>query len=132
MNKKRELNTEETILFGLRHTYGRLIKDGYKVLSVRSEPEIDPQIVAQKEDQMYFIVVRTDVYPHKGQLPSISRIQQVRDHAEKHKAICKFIGIGLTNAESEKEEEKSKLYKGGEILVEYSGMQELIRLTGDN
>jgi hypothetical protein len=131
MNKHQELTAEEIILFGLRHSYGRLIKEGFEVLSVRHEPEIDPQIVAKKEEQLYFIVVRTDIYPHRGELPSISRIQQVRDHAQQHKAICKFISIGLTNAQATTEQEKSKLYKKGEFLVDYSGLQELIRLTGN-
>jgi len=131
MVAKQELTAEEIIIFGLRHSYGRLIKDGFEVLSVRHEPEIDPQIVAQKDDQLYFIVVRTDIYPHKGELPSLSRIQQVRDHAEKHQAICKFISIGLTNANATNEFEKSKFYKGGEFLVDYSGLQELIRVTGN-
>lgn len=131
MSEKHALTAEEIILFGLRHSYGRLIKEGFEVLSVRQEPEIDPQIVAQKDNQLYFIVVRTDIYPQRGELPSISRIQQVREHAEKHKAIPKFISIGLTNANATSEAEKSSLYKGGEFLVDYSGLQELIRVTGN-
>lgn len=131
MNEKQELNADEILLFGLRHTYGRLIKEGFEVLSVRPEPEIDPQIVAKKDNQLYFIVVRTDIYPHQGEMPSISRIQQVRDHAKKHTAICKFVSIGLKNAEAKNDIEKSKLYKGGEFLVSYSGLQELIRITGN-
>jgi len=131
MVKKQELTNDEIILFGLRHSYGRLLKEGFEVLSVRPELEIDPQIVAKKEDELYFIVVRTDIYPHKGELPSISRIQQLRDHAEKHNAVCKFISIGLTNANADDEAEKSKLYKGGEFLVDYSGLQELVRITGN-
>lgn len=131
MSKRNELTADEIILFGLRHSYGRLIKEGFEVLSVRPEPEIDPQIVAKKGSQLYFIVVRTDIYPHKGELPSINRIQQLRDHAEKHEAICKFISIGLTNADATNETEKAKFYKGGEFLVQYSGLKELIRVTGD-
>lgn len=130
MSKKQELTAEEIILFGLRHSYGRLLKEGFEVLSVRHEPEIDPQIVAQKDNQLYFIVVRTDIYPHRGELPFISRIQQVREHAKKHNAIAKFISIGLTNANASTEAEKARLYKGGEFLVDYSGLQELIRVTG--
>ncbi len=131
MSKKQELSADEIILFGLRHSYGRLINDGFEVLSVRHEPEIDPQIVAKKEEQLYFIVVRTDIYPHKGEMPSMSRIQQIRDHAKQHEAICKFISIGLTNAEAKTKEGKSKLYKKGEFLVDYSGLKELIRLTAN-
>lgn len=132
MGKKRELTSQEVIEFGLRYVYGQLVKDGYEVLSVRPEPEVDPQILAKKDEQLYFIVVRTAVYPEVGDLPSISNINQIRDHAEKHQAKSKFVSIGLINAEAKDEDEKSKLRKGGEFGVNYSGLHELIRLTGED
>lgn len=132
MTKKSLLSREEVVQFGLRHVYGQLTKEGYKILSVMPEPEVDPQILAQKEEQMIFVVIRTEVYPEIGDLPSINRIKQIREHAEKHHALTKFVSIGLMNASAKTEEEKSKLYKGGEFYVNYSGLHELIRLTGDN
>jgi len=132
MAKKQLLSRQDIIDFGLRYVYGELLKDGFEVLSVRPEPEVDPQILAKKEEQLYFIVVRTDVYPDVGDLPSISRINQIRDHAKKHKALSKFASIGLMNAEAKNEEDKSKLYKGGEFYVNYSGLHELVRITGSH
>jgi len=129
MGKKRRLSSQEAIDFGLRYVYGQLINDGFEVLSVRPELDIDPQILANKDEQLYFIIVRTDIYPEVGDMPSISRIQQIREHAEKHSAVTKFISIGLMNAHAKTEEEKSILYKGGEFYVNDSGLRELIRST---
>jgi len=131
MTKKQLLSRAEVVQFGLRHVYGQLIKEGYEVLNVRPEPDVDPQILAQKEEQMIFVVVRTEVYPEIGDLPSINKIKLIREHAEKHHALAKFVSIGLMNASAKTEDEKSKLYKGGEFYVNYSGLHELIRLTGD-
>jgi len=132
MGKKQLLSKQEVIEFGLRYAYGALSKDGFEILSVRPEPEIDPQIVAKKDDQLYFIVVRTEVFPEVGDLPSLSRINQIREHARKHQALAKFISIGLMNAEAKNEDDKSQLHKGGEFYVNYSGLHELIRITGSD
>ncbi|OYT17787.1 MAG: hypothetical protein B7C24_00560 [Bacteroidetes bacterium 4572_77] len=131
MGKKQILSAQEIIDFGLRHMYGRLIKEGFEVLNVRPEPEIDPQILAKKDQELYFIIVRTDVYPAVGDMPSISRISQIKSHAKKHQAKTKFASIGLQNAQAKNEADKSILIKGGEFYVNYSGLHELVRFTGD-
>lgn len=131
MSKEILLSEDELVQFGLRYTYGQLIQEGYEVLNVRPEKDVDPQILAKKQDQLIFVVVRTAVFPDVGDLPSINRIKQIREHAEKNHALAKFVSIGLMNAAAKTEEDKSKLYKGGEFYVNYSGLHELIRLTGD-
>jgi len=125
---KRLLSPQEVVDFGLRYVYGQLINDGFEVLSVRPEPEIDPQILAKKEDKLYFIIIRTEIYPEVGDLPSISRIAQINEHAQKHDALTKFVSLGVLNANAKTEADKSKLYKGGEFYVNYSGLHELLRL----
>lgn len=129
MSKKQELSPEEIIEFGLRHTYGNLVKEGFEILSVMPESNTDPQILAKKDEQLYFMVIRTDVYPNVGDLPSISRISQINEHAKKHNAITKFISLGILNADAKTEEEKSKLYKGGAFYINYSGLKELLRVN---
>ncbi len=130
MGKKQLLTVQEVIEFGLKYVYGQLLKEGFEVLSVRPEPDVDPQILAKKEEQLYFIIIRSEIYPEVGDMPSISRIAQINQHAHKHQAKTKFISIGLMNAEAKNEADKSKLYKGGEFYVNYSGLHELMRLTG--
>jgi hypothetical protein len=125
---KQLLNHQEIIDFGLRYVYGQLLNDGFEVLSVRPEPEVDPQILAKKDNQLYFVIIRTEVYPEVGDLPSISRITQINEHAQKHKAQTKFVSLGILNANAKTEADKSKLYKGGEFYVNYSGLHELVRI----
>jgi len=132
MEKKQLLTAQEIIDFGLRHAYGQLVKEGFEILSVRPELEVDPQILAKKENQLYFIIIRTEIYPEIGDLPSISRISQVNEHAKKHQAKTKFISIGIMNAQAKNEEDKAKLFKGGEFYINYSGLHELVRVTGEN
>lgn len=124
---KQLLNSQDIIDFGLRYVYGKLINDGFEVLSVRPEPEVDPQILAKKNDTLYFIIIRTEVYPEVGDLPSISRIAQINEHAKKHDAQTKFVSLGILNSNAKTEAKKSKLYKGGEFYVNYSGLHELVR-----
>jgi len=124
---KQLLGPQEIIDFGLRYVYGQLVDDGFEVLSVRPEPEVDPQILAKEEAVLYFIIIRTEVYPEVGDLPSISRITQINEHALKHHAKTKFVSLGILNANAKTEADKSKLYKGGEFYVNYSGLHELIR-----
>jgi len=122
------MNSEEIHLFGLRFMYRELTQSGFEVLSVEPDTETFPQIIARKEEQLYFIVVQTAIYPEVGDLPTNHQIKQIREHAEKHKAITKFASLGLANAESNSEAEKSILKKGQEFLVNYSGLKELLRV----
>ena len=122
------MNLEEIHLFGLRFAYRELLQNNFEVLSVEPDLETFPQIVARKVAQMYFIVVQTAAYPEVGDLPTTYQIKQIKEHASKHNAITKFISLGLANAQANNEKEKSVLKKGGEFLVNYSGLKELIRL----
>lgn len=122
------MNFAEQHQFGLRFMYRELLKKGFEILSVEPDLETFPQIVANKNDQLYFIVVQTAVYPEVGDLPTNHQIRLIREHAEKHKAITKFASLGLANANAKSEAEKSLLMKGDEFLVNYSGLKELLRI----
>ncbi len=50
MSTKQEMNPQEIIEFGLRHTYGKLVNDGFDVLSVMPELNMDPLILAKKDE----------------------------------------------------------------------------------
>jgi hypothetical protein len=122
------MNLEDIHQFGLRFMYRQLTENGFEVLSVEPDMETFPQIVAKKNEQLYFIVIQTSAYPEVGDLPTNHQIKQIREHAQKHKAIAKFASLGLANADAKDESEKSKLRKGGELFVNYSGLKELIRV----
>ncbi len=114
--------------FGLGFSYHELLKMGFEVLSVEPDLETFPQIIARKNEQLYFIVVKTEVYPQVGDLPTNHQIKQIRAHAKKHHALTKFISLGLANGLATNEEERSNIKKGAEILVNFSGLKELLRI----
>lgn len=122
------MDKNEIHQFGLRFIYRNLLEIGFEVLSVEPDLETFPQIVARKEEQLYFIVVQTAVYPEVGDLPTNYQIKQIQEHAKKHNALAKFASLGLANAEAKDEAEKSILRKGGELYVHYSGLKELARV----
>ncbi len=122
------MNLEELHQFGLRFMYQELLKNKFEVLSVEPDLETFPQIVARKENQLYFIVVQSATYPEVGDLPTNHQIKRIREHAEKHNALTKFASLGLANADAKNETEKSILNKGNEFLINYSGLKELIRV----
>lgn len=122
------MNLEELHLFGLRFMYRELTQNGFEVLSVEPDLETFPQIIAKKDDQLYFIVVQTSAYPLVGDLPTNHQIKLINEHAKKHKAITKFASLGIANGEAKTEKEKSILKKGSEFLINYSGLKELIRI----
>ncbi len=122
MGKKREMNDAELHFLGIKVVYKDLVDKGYEVLNVRKEEDVDPQILARKEEQMLFVVVRTARFPDMGVLKPRTAAR-VTMHANKHKAICYFASVGIANAEGETDEEMGKPEVDGEYYINYKGLQ---------
>ncbi len=111
----------ELHFFGIRVVYKFLIDEGYEVLNVRRETDINPQILARKNEILYFIVVRTNVFPHMGVLtPEIA--SHVSLHALRHKATCMFASVGVANALGETDEEMGQPENDGEYYINFKGL----------
>ncbi|WP_430816989.1 hypothetical protein [Carboxylicivirga sp. RSCT41] len=122
MGKEQFLSTEELHFLGIKVVYKDMIDKGYKVLNVRKEPDVNPQILATKDDKRYFVVVRTETYPDMGLLlPHIA--SEVMKHSQKHNAICYFASVGIANANGQNDEEMSKPVKDGEYYINYKGLE---------
>lgn len=122
MGKEQALTTEELHFLGIKVVYKDMIDKGFKVLNVRKELDVNPQILATKDDKRYFIVVRTAAYPEMGLLlPNVA--SEVMKHGNKHKAICYFASVGIANANGETEEEMAKPVKDGEYYINYKGLE---------
>jgi hypothetical protein len=107
--------------FGIRVVYKHLIDEGYEVLNVRREPGINPQILAKKNEELYFIVVRTAAFPQMGVLtPDVA--SQVTLHALRHKAVCRFASVGVANALGETDEEMARPEEDGEYYINFKGL----------
>ncbi len=121
MVKGEVLTDEELHFLGIKVVFKSLTDDGYKVLQVRKESDINPQILATKEGVRYFIVVRTARYPDMGILtPEVAA--RVLMHAKKNNATCKFAGIGIANGNEDSDVGMSQPVKDGEYFINYKGL----------
>lgn len=115
------MNGEELHFFGIRVVYKDLVDQGYEVLNVRKEMDVNPQILARKSETLYFVVVRTATYPQMGVLtPEVAA--KVSMHALRHNAVCRFASVGVANANGETDEEKGRPELGGEFYINYNGL----------
>lgn len=122
MGQEQVLTNEELHLLGIKVVYKDMIDKGYKVLNVRQEPDVNPQILATKDDKCYFVVVRTAIFPDMGLLlPHLAG--EVMKHGNKHNAVCYFASVGIANANGQNDEEMAKPVKGGEYYINYKGLQ---------
>ena len=121
-----EIMTEGEIHeFGIQIVAEQLEKEGYEIQSVATDMNINPQIVAKKDDETAFILVRTDCYPSKGTLNDYALIDNLIAKADEHNAICYLASVGIANSQAEDDEGVSIPIRGAGFYVAYSGLERL-------
>ena len=111
--------------FGVEIIYKQLEKDGWQIESVDILADIDsePQIVASKEGETAFFVVRTGMFPGRGRFEggqeSFDRLVR---HAMEHGATCYFASVGIANSQGTTDEEMSVPVKGVAYNVQFDGL----------
>ncbi|MGQ1889323.1 hypothetical protein ACT29H_02675 [Thermophagus sp. OGC60D27] len=121
MGNKQLLGEEDLHFLGIKVVYKDLVDNGYDVLNVRKETDVDPQIVARQNGKLVFVVVRTATFPNMGVLtPRVAA--RVSNHARKHGATCFFAGVGIANANGNNDEEMSQPEINGEYYINYKGL----------
>ena len=119
------LTDKEIHSFGIQIVFNRLSEDGWIIQSADPDAEIssEPQIVASKDGDLAFFVVRTAVYPGRGRFEEGQKAYEtlVR-HAREHGADCYFAAVGISNARATTEEEKSIPARGSGYNVEFDGL----------
>lgn len=118
--KKARLTGEELHELGIKWVY-KQIKDDFEILSVNIEFEKNPQILAKKNDELHFIVVKTSTYPDLGSLTP-SAAEEIIKHAATHKAKILFAHVGVANADSKDEKEMARPLKNGEYYINFTGL----------
>ncbi|WP_461643611.1 hypothetical protein [Labilibaculum euxinus] len=118
--KGNRLSGSELHELGIKWVY-KHIKEEFEVLSVNTEFEKNPQILAKKDDALHFIVVKTSTYPDVGSL-SPSAAEEIIQHADKHKAKILFAHVGVANADSQDEQEMQYPTKGGQYYINFTGL----------
>lgn len=119
--KKTKLTGEELHQLGIKWVY-KQIKDEFEILSVNDEFEKNPQILAKKNDEMHFIVVKTSTYPDLGSLTP-SAAEEIIKHADTHKAKILFAHVGVANADTDDEKEMQYPTKGGQYYINFTGLR---------
>ncbi len=118
--KKAKLTGEELHQLGIKWVY-KQIKDEFEILSVNDEFEKNPQILAKKNNEMHFIVVKTSTYPDLGSLTP-SAAEEIIKHADTHKSKILFAHVGVANADTDDEKEMQYPTKGGQYYINFTGL----------
>lgn len=115
--------------FGVEVVFKQLEKDGWIIQSADVEADImsEPQIVAQKDGEFAFFVVRTGVYPGRGRFDEGQEaFDTLVKHASEHGASCYFASVGIANSNGTTDEEMSVPVKGVAFNIQFDG---LIRMS---
>ncbi len=111
--------------FGVEIVCKQLEKDQWLIDSADAlaDKSSEPQIIAQKGDELAFFIIRTGLYPGRGRFEEGSdAFQTLVLHAKEHGASCYFASVGIANSEGKTEEEMSIPVKGVAYNVEFDGL----------
>jgi hypothetical protein len=87
----------------------------------------EPQIVAAKDGEQAFFVVRTGLHPGRGRFDEGQEsFDTLVRHAMAHGASCYFASVGIANSQGATDEEMSVPVKGVAYNVVFDG---LVRMT---
>ncbi len=81
-----------------------------------------PQIVAYKDGDPGFFVVRTAMFPDRGRIEGEEAFQTLVRHARNHGASCYFASVSIANSEGKTEEEMGVPVKGVAYNVAFDGL----------
>ena len=122
---EQELMTEADVhAFGVEIVFKQLQEAGWVVESVdlEADRETHPQIVANKDGETGFFVVRTAMHPGRGRIEGEGVFQNLVRHAQKHGASCYFASVGIANSEGKSEEDMAIPVKGVAYHVAFDGL----------
>lgn len=111
--------------FGVEIVYKQLEKDGWVIQSadVAADIRTEPQIVASKDGELAFFVIRTGVYPGRGRFEEGQEaFNTLVRHAAEHGASCYFASVGIANSNGTTDEEMSVPVKGVAYNVQFDGL----------
>ena len=119
------MTKEDIHAFGVEIVYKQLEKDGWRMQSadVNADPRTEPQIIADKDGEFAFFIVRTDIHPRRGRFEEGQEaFNRLVRHARSHGASCYFASVGIANSEGESDEEMSTPLKGVAYHVQFDGL----------
>ncbi|MEP6788284.1 MAG: hypothetical protein ABJB40_07630 [Acidobacteriota bacterium] len=124
MNEQKLMTEADVHAFGVEIVFKQLEEAGWTVQSadVYADRELHPQIVAHKDGETGFFVVRTAIYPGRGRIEGEEVFQHLVNLARDHGATCYFASVGIANSEGKTEEEMTVPVKGVAYHVAFDGL----------
>lgn len=118
------MRESEVHAFGVEIVYKQLQADEWIIDSadVYADRTQEPQIVAHKDGELAFFVVRTAMHPGRGRIEGQEVFERLVKHANAHGATCYFASVGIANSEGKTEEEMSIPVKGVAYHVAFDGL----------
>ena len=125
----REAFTEAEIhRLGVHIIREELQQEGWIILELNVNPKVNPQIIARRNDTLGHVLVRTARHPNRGAVENDHVAERCMEHASQNNALCYFAGLRVSHAESVRLKDERAMgfpFKGEEVLVAYSGLEEL-------
>ncbi len=118
------MSSQEIHSFGIEAVAKSLREEGYEDVKICTNQQTGPQITALIDGQKINVMVRTAMFPERGQLENTESVKQTAMDAETAGELCLFASVGLFNSEAENEAEASLAIRGGTFYVSYTGLQQ--------
>ena len=118
------MTSQEIHDFGIQIASNLLEKESYEIQGVNNELGLNPQIVAEKENQLAYIAIRTGCYPGEGQLEEPDHFK-MKELAELAGAVPFFGSVGIANSDSKTTEGMGSPVKGAGFNVKWSGLNKI-------
>ena len=125
MDQKELMTAADIHAFGIEIVFKQLEKDGWVIESadVLADITTEPQIVAAKDGEHAFFVVRTGLHPGRGRFDEGQEsFDTLVRHAVAHGASCYFASVGIANSQGATDEEMSVPVKGVAYNVVFDGL----------
>lgn len=125
MDNLQLMTPQDIHAFGVEIVYKQLEKDGWVIESadVLADLHSEPQIVANKDGELAFFIVRTGMHPGRGRFDEgQDAFNHLVRHAKAHGASCYYASVGIANSEGKTDEEMSVPVKGVGYNVQFDGL----------
>jgi hypothetical protein len=129
MAEQELMSPQDIHAFGVEIVFKQLEKDGWVIQSadVEADRSSEPQIVASKDGEFAFFVVRTGVYPGRGRFEEGQEaFNAIVRRAAEHGASCYFASVGIANSNGTTEEEMAVPVKGVAYNIQFDGLIRMV------
>ncbi len=125
MAEKELMSPQDIHAFGIEIVFKQLEKDGWVIQSadVAADIRSEPQIVAAKDGERAFFIVRTGLHPGRGRFEEGQEAFNILvNHAAEHGASCYFASVGIANSNGTTDEEMAVPVKGVAYNIQFDGL----------